>query len=90
MFQAGLDVLGAFDKGPQGAMSRRDLARSFLPGFDSDGNFTVPRLVVPGALEINALIKAGGMADDDPYFAALTALGATTSKDWLRGGLDLW
>jgi hypothetical protein len=90
MFQTGLNVLNVADQGPQGAMARRDLARSFLPGIDSDGNFTLPRLVVPGALEVNALIKAASMAQDDPYRAALTALGATTTKDWLRGGLQVW
>ena len=90
IFQSGLDVLNAFDTGPEGTMARKDLARSFLPGFDSDGNFTLPRLVVPGALEVNALIKAAGMADSDPRTAALTALGATTRKDWLHGGLRVW
>jgi len=90
MFQAGQDLMKIGSSGPEGSMARRDLARSFLPGIDSDGNLTVPRLVVPGALEINALIKAGRLLSDDPYKAALTAMGATTSKDWLRGGLKIW
>lgn len=71
-------------------MARRDLARSFLPGIDSDGNFTLPRLIVPGALAFNATMRAAKMADNDPYKAFLTALGATTTKDYLRGGLTLW
>ena len=90
MFQMGADLLHVADKGPEGQMARRDLSRSFLPGFDSDGNFTVPRLVVPGALEINALIKSANMANESPYRAMLTALGATTSKNWTGGGLNTW
>jgi len=89
-YQIGQDLLNVGSDGPEGSMARRDLARSFLPGIDSDGNFTVPRLIVPGALEINSLIKSTRMAQDDPYLAALTALGATTTKDWLSGGLTDW
>lgn len=90
LFQAGQDLMHIASDGPEGQLARRNLARSFLPGIDSDGNPTVPRLIVPGALEINALVKAARLAPNAPYSAAITALGATVSRDWLRGRASSW
>jgi len=85
------DAMAATGSGPEASLARGNLARSFLPGIDKEtGAFQVPRLVVPGALQINAIFKATKLIDNDLYRASIVALGAPYRKDWVRNGPMTW
>lgn len=88
LWSAGIDFMSLGDDGPRGDLARRDLMRNWLPIAKTEGRLklNVPRLAVPGGLQIQSTVDGfKKLADEDYWGTFLDFVGAPDSQlNWTK------